>query len=255
MKIALDPTPFHHAHRLLEFPARGGRPRLQVHADDPARRFHPLLQPPEGRRRAGGPAEGGLQGRGNRNRVGAARAALVRPGRGRPRGRRPLLEARHPDHRGPGRRHHEHRIQRPAGEGRGIRAGLLPLHGGTAPHHRAGGDRPADRSAPGRLRRGGPGRDPGDPRAELEERGPGLRGLAQLPHEERTAGDHAGRGRQAAPGPRRRHHGPPRLARAALHHQPARQPRPGAPAPENRRRRRQLGRVLRRPAGDRLPGP
>ena len=225
MKIALDPTPFHHSHSLLEFPrvvADLGYKYMQM---TPHAGLHPVLQPPQGRRRTRGPAEEGLQGRRDRNRLGPAGAALVRAGRGRPRGRRPLLEARHPDRRGPGRRHHEHRIQRPPGEGRRIRARLLPLHGGAAAHHRARRHRPPDRSAPGRLRGRRPGRHPRDPRPELQERGPGLRGLAQLPHEERAAGHHARRGGQAAPGPRRRHHGPPRLPRPALHHQPARQRR------------------------------
>ena len=44
--------------------------------------------------------------------------------------------------------------------------------------------------------------------------------------------------------PCRRHHGPPPQPRAALHHQPTGQPGPGAAAPQDRRRRHQLGRVL-----------
>ena len=62
-----------------------------------------------------------------------------------------------------------------------------------------------------------------------------------LPHGQQAAGDHAGRRGQASPGPCLGHHGPPRLPRPALHHQPARKRRPRAPAPEDRRRRRQLG--------------
>ena len=82
VKIALDPTPFHHSHGLLEFPrvvADLGYEYMQM---TPHRRPHPVLQPPEGRRRTGGPAQGGLQGRRDRNRLRPAGAALVRAGRG-----------------------------------------------------------------------------------------------------------------------------------------------------------------------------
>ncbi len=61
-------------------------------------------------------------------------------------------------------------------------------------------------------------------------------------------------GGQAPLGARLGHHEPSCLPRPPLHHQPARQCRPRSPAPQDRRRRRELGRVLWRPEGDRLPG-
>ena len=57
VKIALDPTPFHHSHSLLEFPrvvADLGYKYMQM---TPHAGLHPVLQPPQGRRRTGGPAE------------------------------------------------------------------------------------------------------------------------------------------------------------------------------------------------------
>ena len=164
MKIALDPTPFHHSHSLLEFPrvvADLGYKYMQMtpHAD-----FIPFYNHPK--------ADDELVGKLKKacKDAGIEIASVL-----------PVLRWSGPDEdaREAAVRYWKRAIQitvdlgvstmntefsgRP-GEGRGIRAGLLPLHGGTAAHHRARRHRPADRSAPGRLRRGGPGRDPRDPR-------------------------------------------------------------------------------------------
>ena len=55
-----------------------------------------------------------------------------------------------------------------------------------------------------------------------------------VPHGRQHGRDHPRRGQQAAAGPRGRHHGPPPQPRPALHHQPAGQPGAGAPAPQDR---------------------
>ena len=55
-----------------------------------------------------------------------------------------------------------------------------------------------------------------------------------VPHGRRHGRDHPRRGRQAAAGPRGRHHGPPPQPRPSLHHQPAGQRGAGAPAPQDR---------------------
>ena len=152
--------------RAARIPARGGRTRLRVPAADPA----PATSSRSSTTR--GPTttwwrkfRKALRGRGRRHRLGAAGAALVRTRRGRARGGGAQLEARHPDHRRPGRQRHQHRVLRPAREGRGIRAGVLPVHGGAGADLRARGHRRPHRSAPRRLRRGRPGGGADHPRA------------------------------------------------------------------------------------------
>ena len=61
MKIALDPTPFHHDYELLELPATGSGTGLRAPAADPAPGLHPVLQPPPRRRRTGGQVPQGLR--------------------------------------------------------------------------------------------------------------------------------------------------------------------------------------------------
>ena len=101
MKIALDPTPFHHDYELLRIPATGGRSGLRVPATHPAPRLHPVLQPSPRRRRSGGFRPSAADG--VRGRLGAAGAALVGSRRGTPaRAAVPLLEARHQITRGLG---------------------------------------------------------------------------------------------------------------------------------------------------------
>ena len=180
MKIALDPTPFHHDYELLDFPRAGRGIGLRVPAADAAPGLHPVLQPPARRRRPGRPVPQGVRGRGCRHRVGAAGAALVRARRGRPRSRGAQLEARHPDHRRPRRQRDQHRVLRPPRAGRGIRTGVLPLDGGAGADLRTRGHRRPDRPAPRRFRRGRAGGAADHPRRQLAQHRHGLRRLPQL---------------------------------------------------------------------------
>ena len=255
MKIALDPTPFHHDYELLEFPrvvAELGYEHLQL---TPHRDFIPFFNHPRADDDLVAKFRKACARRRSRHRVGAAGAALVGPRRGRPRSGGAQLEARHPDHRRPRRQRHQHRVLRPAGTGRGVRAGVLPLHGGAAADLRARGHRRPHRPAPRRLRRGRAGGGAHHPRGQLPQRRHGVRRVPHVPHGRQHDRHHACRGRQAAAGARRRHHGSPPQPRPALHHQPAGQSRPGAPAPQDRRRRRRLGRVLLRARRDRVLRP
>ena len=191
MKIALDPTPFHATHRLLEFPAlvaELGYEYLQLtpHVD-----MIPFFNHPK--------ADDAL--------VAKFRKACADAGVGIA-SVLPVLRWSGPDEdaREAAVRYWKRAIQitvdlgvnvmntefsgRP-GEGRGIRAGVLPVHGRTAADHRTRGHRRAHRPAPRRLGRGRPGGDPGDPRGELAQHRHGVRGVPQLPHGQQHAGDHA----------------------------------------------------------------
>ena len=252
MKIALDPDAVSPRLRAARLPARGGGSRLRAPAADAASRLHPVLQPPARRRRPGRQVPQVLRRRGR------GIASVL-----------PVLRWSGPDEdaREAAVRNWKRVIQITVDLGvnvintefsgrpekcRGIRAGVLPVDGGTGADLRTRRHRRPDRPAPRRFRRGRAGGAADHPRRQLAQHRHGLRGLPHLPHGRQHDRDHARRRRQAAAGACRRHDGPPPQPRAALHHQPAGQPGPGAPAPQDRRRRRRLGRVLRRPGRDRL---
>ena len=182
MKIAQDPTPFHHDHALLDFPrvvADLGYEHIQLtpHAD-----LIPFFRHPK----ADDALVRSLKKACDDAGVGIASLLPVQrwsgPGRVGPRGRGAQLEADHPDRGRPRRQGHRHRVLRPSRARRGVRGRVLPLDGGAPPDHRARGHRPAHRPAPRRLRRGRPRGGPRHPRAEQPQRRHGLRRLPHLPH-------------------------------------------------------------------------
>ena len=136
-----------------------------------------------------------------------------------------------------------------------VRGAVLAVDGGAAAGLRARGRAAAAGAAPGRLRRGRPGRGRHGPRDRLR---PGLVPLlraAHVPPGRRHRRRDAVRGRPAHPGARRRLLRPPGVLRAALHRQPARLDRPDPPAPGHRPGRGRLGRVLRHARRARLRRP
>ena len=155
--------------RAARIPPRGSGSGLRVPPADAASGFHPVLQPPPRRRRPGGQVPQGVRRRRRGDRLGAAGTALVGPRRGRPRSRGAQLETRRPDHRRSRRERDQHRVLRAPRTRRGIRAGVLPVHGGAGADLRARRHRRAHRPAPRRFRRGRAGGVADHPRRQLAQ--------------------------------------------------------------------------------------
>ena len=102
MKLALDPYMLRSV-PLLELPGVVADLGYEYIELSPREDFLSVLPAsPGGRREESKPFKRALDGAGVRDRLDAAALPVVRPRRGRARGRRPLLETCHPDHRRPG---------------------------------------------------------------------------------------------------------------------------------------------------------